>query len=55
MLGLAQAAGFGLAAEAEAADVIVVNTCGFVGDAKRESIDTVLELARTSRRAAAAA
>jgi ribosomal protein S12 methylthiotransferase len=46
MLGIAERAGFGLAAEPEAADVIVVNTCGFIGDAKRESIDTVLDLLR---------
>ena len=26
------------------ADVIIVNTCGFIGDAKKESIDTILEL-----------
>jgi ribosomal protein S12 methylthiotransferase len=49
MLGLARQAGFELAAEPQAADVIVVNTCGFIGDAKRESIDTVLELARHKR------
>ncbi|MBI5482053.1 MAG: 30S ribosomal protein S12 methylthiotransferase RimO [Deltaproteobacteria bacterium] len=49
MLGLAEAAGFGLARAAETADVIVVNTCGFIGDAKRESIDTVLALARHKR------
>jgi len=28
----------------EYADVIVVNTCGFIGDAKEESINTILEL-----------
>ncbi len=28
------------------ADVIIVNTCGFIGDAKRESIDTILESAK---------
>ena len=26
-------------------DVLAVNTCGFIGDAKQESIDTILELA----------
>ncbi len=26
------------------ADVIIVNTCGFIGDAKKESIDTILDL-----------
>ncbi len=29
------------------ADVIIVNTCGFIDDAKRESIDRILELAGT--------
>ena len=31
------------------ADVIVVNTCGFIGDAKRESIDTTLEMLEYKR------
>ncbi len=31
--------------EAEEAEVIVVNTCGFIGEAKRESIDTIFEMA----------
>ncbi|NIP39881.1 MAG: 30S ribosomal protein S12 methylthiotransferase RimO, partial [Candidatus Dadabacteria bacterium] len=29
----------------ENADVIVINTCGFIGDAKKESINTILDLA----------
>lgn len=28
------------------ADVIIINTCGFIGDAKEESIDTILEMAK---------
>ena len=28
----------------EAADIAVVNTCGFIGDAKEESIDTIMSL-----------
>ena len=28
------------------ADLIIVNTCGFIGDAKQESIDTILEVAQ---------
>jgi ribosomal protein S12 methylthiotransferase len=28
------------------AEVIIVNTCGFIGDAKRESIDTIIELSK---------
>ena len=31
--------------EADEAEVIVVNTCGFIGEAKKESIDTIFELA----------
>lgn len=27
-------------------DVVIVNTCGFIGDAKEESVDTVLQFAR---------
>ena len=41
--------GAGLRASSRApedADVIVVNTCGFIGEAKQESIDTILEMAR---------
>ena len=30
-------------------DIAVVNTCGFIGDAKQESIDTILELAEAKR------
>ena len=25
------------------ADVVVINTCGFIGDAKEESVNTILE------------
>ncbi|MBI2376324.1 MAG: 30S ribosomal protein S12 methylthiotransferase RimO [Deltaproteobacteria bacterium] len=35
-----------LASEPEDADVIVVNTCGFIEDAKKESIDVIFEMAR---------
>lgn len=45
MLGVLSAANVAVADEPESADVIIVNTCGFIEDAKRESIDTILELA----------
>ena len=45
MLGVARDAGFSHVAEAAEAEVIVVNTCGFIGEAKKESIDTILEMA----------
>jgi ribosomal protein S12 methylthiotransferase len=31
------------------AEAIIVNTCGFINDAKKESIDTILEMARIKR------
>jgi ribosomal protein S12 methylthiotransferase len=46
MLGVSEAAGHRLVDDPASADVIVVNTCGFIGPAKEESIDTVLEMAR---------
>src|SRR5437868_786954 len=41
--------GFVLTDEAEDAEVIVVNTCGFIGEAKRESIETIFELAELKK------
>jgi ribosomal protein S12 methylthiotransferase len=38
-------AGYGDAASAQGADVVIVNTCAFIEDARRESIDTILDLA----------
>jgi len=49
MLGVAGRAGWQLVSEADEAEVIVVNTCGFIGEAKKESIDTILELAEYKR------
>ncbi len=45
MLGMAVSSGFSLTEDPEDADVLVVNTCGFIQPAKEESIDTILELA----------
>jgi len=45
MLGLLLECGHELTIETAEADVIIVNTCGFIGDAKKESIDTILEMA----------
>jgi ribosomal protein S12 methylthiotransferase len=49
MLGLARRAGYEHAGAAGAAEIIVVNTCGFIGDAKKESIDVILEMAAHKR------
>jgi ribosomal protein S12 methylthiotransferase len=50
--GLLEAAGHVIVATPDEADVIVVNTCGFIEDAKRESIDRILELAEHRERGA---
>jgi ribosomal protein S12 methylthiotransferase len=46
MIGMLAQAGAELTPNAEDADVIVVNTCSFIGSAQQESIDTILEMAR---------
>jgi ribosomal protein S12 methylthiotransferase len=46
MMGMLAHAGGDLTPDAEDADVIVVNTCSFIGSAQQESIDTILEMAR---------
>jgi ribosomal protein S12 methylthiotransferase len=52
MMGMLAQAGAELTPDAEDADVIVVNTCSFIGSAQQESIDTILEMARHKRLAA---
>ncbi|WP_092637693.1 30S ribosomal protein S12 methylthiotransferase RimO [Acetanaerobacterium elongatum] len=43
MLARFKNAGFEITADAGVADVVVINTCGFIEDAKRESIENILE------------
>lgn len=45
MLGFAARAGYEITNDQTGADVIVVNTCGFIDAAKKESIETILEMA----------
>ena len=45
MLNLLAEDGFQLTADEREADVLIVNTCGFIEPAKQESIDTILSLA----------
>ena len=52
MVGVASGGGYALTDVAEDAEVIVVNTCGFIGEAKRESIETIFELAELKKVAA---
>ncbi len=49
MLGYAREAGHEITPAADDADVIVVNTCAFIDNAKQESIDAILEMARQKR------
>src|SRR5689334_22035201 len=46
MAGILDRSNYELVADAEKADVVLVNTCGFIGAAKEESIDTILDIAR---------
>lgn len=45
-MGMLAQAGAELTHAADDADVIVVNTCSFIGSAQQESVDTILEMAR---------
>jgi ribosomal protein S12 methylthiotransferase len=45
MLGELRSKGYGIAPDVDSADTVIVNTCGFVEDARRESIDAILEVA----------
>ncbi len=49
MLGHLARAGATVTADPTAADIVVVNTCGFITDAKRESIEAILEVAEAKR------
>lgn len=46
VLGDLVTSGFDLTQDEKDADVIIVNTCGFIESAKKESVDTILEMAR---------
>ena len=44
MLSILQKNGYEITADENKADAIIVNTCGFIGDAKQEAIDNIIEL-----------
>ena len=46
MMGQLKQSGYQITSDAADADTIVVNTCGFIDSAKKESIDTILEAAQ---------
>src|SRR3954453_20709120 len=49
MLGIARDAGHEITPDASDAEVLVVNTCAFIDNAKQESIDAILEMAAQKR------
>ncbi len=46
MLGILERAGYELTTDEAQAEILIVNTCGFIDPAKQESIDTLLSLAQ---------
>jgi ribosomal protein S12 methylthiotransferase len=46
MMGQLKHSGYEITSNAEEAETVVVNTCGFIDSAKKESIDAILEAAR---------
>lgn len=49
MLAKLRDAGITITAESGLADVVIVNTCGFIEDAKKESIENILEFAQLKK------
>ena len=44
MLSKIEKAGFNIVDVAYEADVVIINTCGFIEDAKKEAIDNIFEM-----------
>lgn len=49
MLARLEKAGYEITAESGLADVVIVNTCGFIEEAKKESIENILEFAQLKK------
>lgn len=49
MLGSLMNKGYSVAEEADAADTIVVNTCGFIEASKKESIQKILDMSELKK------
>jgi ribosomal protein S12 methylthiotransferase len=49
MLGIARDAGHEITQDSASADVLVVNTCAFIDNAKEESVNAILEMAALKR------
>ena len=49
MLGLLNQKGYSFTSDEQEADIILINTCCFIGDAKEESVNTILEMAELKK------
>lgn len=49
MLGMLAESGYSFTDDENEADAVVVNTCCFIGDAKEESVNTILEMAELKK------
>ncbi|NNC43153.1 MAG: 30S ribosomal protein S12 methylthiotransferase RimO [Acidimicrobiia bacterium] len=49
LVSVMNASGYGTDALAEEADIVMINTCAFIEDAREESINTILEAERAKR------
>lgn len=49
MLAHLDNAAYEITGDAGEADVILINTCGFIGDAKEESVETIKEIAKLKK------
>lgn len=44
MLGLLSEKGYGITLDESEADIVIINTCSFIHDAEKESVDSILEM-----------
>lgn len=49
MLAHLDNADYEITGDAAEADAVIINTCGFIGDAKQESVDTIKEMAKLKK------
>lgn len=53
MIGVFKNNGFTIVNNPQTADIIVINTCGFIEPAKEEAINTILEMAEYKKQESA--